>query len=59
MEAYRLRYLELHVALSASHVEGALERGDAIAGARPIPAAKLVALIDLSSQERGRAERIS
>lgn len=41
-------YLELDVALCAGHVEGALERGDAVSGAGPIPAAKLIALINLS-----------
>lgn len=43
-------HLELNVALSTGHVEGALKRGDAVANAGPIPAAKLIALVNLKRQ---------
>lgn len=50
------KYLELNVALGPGHVEGALERGDAVARTGSIPAAKLITLINLSQQEIGWVE---
>lgn len=40
-------HLQLNEAFSARHVKGALEGSDAISHSRPVPAAQLVALVNL------------